>query len=119
MARKRIFNPISEARKEIILDCAETKKDELFDLEECMNYIESKQKLSRHSEDSLPEGPVKFSMKKEEHKIYIDLGVDVRRSYIKQLLRKYLHKKGLKDWIYIRAEEDTSFKLHYYNMIAE
>ncbi|OAG29674.1 large subunit ribosomal protein L22e [Nematocida displodere] len=119
MARKRIVNPVSETRRELIVNCKDMVKDELFDIEECMNFLEVSHKLSRHTTDALPEGPLTLSLNKAEQKIVLSLGVDVRKCYIKQLLRKYLHKQGLKDWIHIKIDQSGTYGLHYYNLNDE
>ncbi|KAI5189712.1 large subunit ribosomal protein L22e [Nematocida minor] len=119
MAR-RIINPVSEKRRELSINCKEMTKDELFDMEECANFLEVNNRLSKHNPETLPGGPMNVLLKKAEHKIVLDMGVDVRKFYIKQLLRKYLHKKGLKDWIHIKIDtESGEYGLHYYNLNDE
>ncbi|EHY66807.1 large subunit ribosomal protein L22e [Nematocida ausubeli] len=119
MAR-RIINPVSEKRKELTINCKEMTKDELFDMEECANFLEVNNKLTKHSPETLPGGPMNVLLKKAENKIVLDMGVDVRKFYIKQLLKKYLHKKGLNDWIHIKIDSVTGeYSLNYYNLNDE
>ncbi|KAI5181528.1 large subunit ribosomal protein L22e [Nematocida sp. AWRm80] len=120
MTRKRILNPISEKRRELIVNCKEMTKDEMFDIEECANFVEVNNKLTKYDENQLPGGPLIAKVNKSENKIVLDLGVDVRKVYIKQLLRQYLHKKGLKDWIHIKIDATSGeYGLHYYNLNDE
>lgn len=120
MVRKRIINPIAEERKEIVINCKEMLKDELFDMEECANFLEVNQKLTVHSPETLPKGSIKITPLKAESKIVLDLGVDVRKVYFKHLLRKYLHRKGLKDWIHVKVNPLTkALDLQYYNLNDE
>ncbi|KAI5186277.1 large subunit ribosomal protein L22e [Nematocida homosporus] len=114
MARKRIFNGILETRKQLEVSCKEVIKDDIFDMEECANFIETKQKLTRHSPDTLPGGPLNVSVNQAEAKIVLDLGVIVRRVYIKQLVLHYLQKKALRDWIHVKVDEKGQLGLHYY-----
>ncbi|KAH9386518.1 large subunit ribosomal protein L22e [Nematocida major] len=117
---RKIVNKVLETRKEVVINCKEMTKDELFDIEECANFIHTNHKLSRHSGGALPDGPLSIDAAKYENKIALDLGVEVKRCYIKQLLRKYLHRKGLSDWIHIKVDQASGeFGLHYYNLNDE
>lgn len=118
MVRKRIINPLLQERREVVIDCKEMTKDELFNIDECANFLDVDHKLSRYTKEVLPEGPMKVTPQASEHKILVSLGVQVRNSYIKQLIRKFLQKQGLKDWIHVKVKENM-FTLHYYNLNDE
>jgi len=120
MARRRIINSISKERRQLVINCEEMKKDDLFDVEECAEFLKERNKLSRHTQDSLPGGPITITTKKEEYKIFLDVGVDVQKVYFKSLIKLYLYSKGLKDWIRVQiSPENGEYGLKYYNLNSE
>lgn len=42
--------------------------------------------------------------------------VDVKRMYIKQLCKKFLKKKQLKDWVNVLCKKNNSLELKYYRI---
>jgi len=120
MVRRIIQNKILKERRQLVVNCAEMKKDDLFDIEECAEFLTERNKLTRHNTETLPEGPLKIQVKKEESKIYMDVGVDVRKVYFKHLVKHYLHQKGLKDWIRVQVDATSGeYVLSFYNVNDE
>ncbi|KAI5188572.1 large subunit ribosomal protein L22e [Nematocida sp. AWRm77] len=115
MTRRKI-HPILEKRKEVAIDCKEAVSDRIFDLEECANFIRDNNKLTKHTQETLPEGPIKVTVSKADSKILLDIGVSFQRRYVKKVFKHYLARAGLKDWIYIRSDlASGNYTVSYYN----
>jgi Ribosomal L22e protein family len=108
-------------RRSYVLHCEQVMKEkDLFKMEDCLNFLEEENRLTKYPEEKLPGGSVSFSLLPSGHSIKVDVGVSMKKQYLKFLIRKFLHRKGLKDWIKVlKGENKNDYSLVYYNLVDE
>lgn len=106
---------LAKGKKVIKIDCTIPANDEIFS-EEVLNnfeqYFQDNTKL--HGRKGNLNEKVRISMNKDV--LTVSTTMMYRKKYFKYLTKKFLKKKGLRDWIRILSTGKDTYTLKYYNI---
>mmetsp|Transcript_4873 Transcript_4873/g.7214 ORF Transcript_4873/g.7214 Transcript_4873/m.7214 type:complete len:137 (-) Transcript_4873:143-553(-) len=100
------------------VNCEGPVRDGIFDLDDFEKFILSHYKVN----DRINSLGKKVRVFKKNDKLYIHTEIRVKRSYIKYLLKKYLKKESLRDFLKIVAapgKKQRGYDLKYYPLNEE
>ncbi|CAD2212846.1 large subunit ribosomal protein L22e [Angomonas deanei] len=106
---------LPKGKKTFKIDCSVPAADEVF-TEDILNsfeqYFQDNIKLNGRK-GGLTE-KVRVSMKDNE--LSVTTSMAYRKKYFKYITKKFLKKKGLREWIRILATSKDTYKLKYFNI---
>lgn len=112
----RIKNLPSEKRTYEI-DCEMAARDNLFDMREYLNFLTEENKITKYPKSKMESESISLQLSPSGTKIEVEVNVTMKKKYLKMLTRKFLHKKGIKDWVSVKkGPRPNQYVIFYYNL---
>eukprot|EP01070_Trichotokara_eunicae_P007695 Trichotokara_eunicae@DN5510_c0_g1_i10.p1 len=109
MVRKKIPK-IIKANEKFVLDCKTPVEDNIFDLPTLEKYLVDRIKIGGRT-NQLKD---KVKVTREKYKLVITSSVHFQKRYFKYLVRKYLKKQQLRDFLRVIACTKNGYDFRYF-----
>nr|6ZU5_LU0 Chain LU0, eL22 [Paranosema locustae] len=96
------------------LNCSVLVKDSLLSTEDLNSYLEARMKVNGRTGNLAGN----IDLVCTEESILVKPRVRLSKKYLKYLVKKFLYKKELIDWVRILSTGKSSYKLAYYRVVS-
>jgi len=112
--------PAVKVQSRWYIDCTRPVGDKLIDINDLERYLRDNIKVQGKTGNlaagKLADQPRVTVYVEKSARLIMQSYIPVAKRYIKYLIKNYLHKRGLRDFVWCVAAGKASYKLKYYNI---